>query len=121
MQLASLRAYCLLVETGSFSEAAEKHGVTASAISQTLARLEKTWDARLVTRGRHGIGEMIPAGKVAYGVASDLVRQAGELHRAMRHACETPDGIWQSPAGARVAWFHDPDENILSLTEFPEP
>ncbi|HSU54626.1 MAG TPA: VOC family protein [Candidatus Dormibacteraeota bacterium] len=27
-------------------------------------------------------------------------------------------GIWQSPSGARVAWFRDPDENILSLTQF---
>jgi catechol 2,3-dioxygenase-like lactoylglutathione lyase family enzyme len=27
-------------------------------------------------------------------------------------------GIWTSPAGARVAWFKDPDGNILSLTQF---
>lgn len=26
-------------------------------------------------------------------------------------------GIWQSPSGARVAWFKDPDGNVLSLTE----
>jgi catechol 2,3-dioxygenase-like lactoylglutathione lyase family enzyme len=26
-------------------------------------------------------------------------------------------GIWQSPSGARVAWFKDPDGNILSITE----
>ena len=24
-------------------------------------------------------------------------------------------GIWASPSGARVAWFHDPDGNNLSL------
>jgi catechol 2,3-dioxygenase-like lactoylglutathione lyase family enzyme len=29
------------------------------------------------------------------------------------------DGIWQSPGGARVAWFQDPDENTLSLTQYP--
>ena len=28
------------------------------------------------------------------------------------------DGVWQSPSGARVAWFQDPDGNILSLTQF---
>lgn len=28
------------------------------------------------------------------------------------------DGVWTSPAGARVAWFSDPDGNILSLTQF---
>jgi hypothetical protein len=26
-------------------------------------------------------------------------------------------GIWTSPNGAKVAWFKDPDGNILSLTE----
>jgi catechol 2,3-dioxygenase-like lactoylglutathione lyase family enzyme len=27
-------------------------------------------------------------------------------------------GIWTSPAGGRIAWFHDPDGNVLSLTQF---
>jgi catechol 2,3-dioxygenase-like lactoylglutathione lyase family enzyme len=27
-------------------------------------------------------------------------------------------GIWRSPSGAQVAWFKDPDGNILSLTQF---
>jgi predicted enzyme related to lactoylglutathione lyase len=26
-------------------------------------------------------------------------------------------GIWISPSGAKVAWFKDPDGNVLSLTE----
>ena len=30
-------------------------------------------------------------------------------------------GIWTAPGGARIAWFHDPDKNVLSLTEFPKP
>jgi len=29
------------------------------------------------------------------------------------------DGIWCAPSGAKVAWFTDPDDNILSLTEYP--
>jgi catechol 2,3-dioxygenase-like lactoylglutathione lyase family enzyme len=28
-------------------------------------------------------------------------------------------GVWTSPSGAKVAWFKDPDANLLSLTEFP--
>jgi catechol 2,3-dioxygenase-like lactoylglutathione lyase family enzyme len=27
-------------------------------------------------------------------------------------------GIWSSPSGAKVAWFKDPDGNVLSLTQF---
>jgi catechol 2,3-dioxygenase-like lactoylglutathione lyase family enzyme len=30
-------------------------------------------------------------------------------------------GIWRTPAGELVAWFHDPDGNTLSLTEFAKP
>lgn len=26
-------------------------------------------------------------------------------------------GVWTSPGGSKVAWFKDPDGNILSLTE----
>ena len=28
------------------------------------------------------------------------------------------DKVWRSPSGALVAWFEDPDGNILSLTQF---
>jgi catechol 2,3-dioxygenase-like lactoylglutathione lyase family enzyme len=27
-------------------------------------------------------------------------------------------GIWTTPDGSRVAWFRDPDGNLLSLTQF---
>lgn len=26
-------------------------------------------------------------------------------------------GVWKAPSGAKVAWFKDPDGNLLSLTE----
>lgn len=29
-------------------------------------------------------------------------------------------GIWTSPTGAKVAWFKDPDGNLLSVSEHPE-
>jgi len=28
-------------------------------------------------------------------------------------------GIWSAPSGARVAWFQDPDGNLLSVAEYP--
>jgi catechol 2,3-dioxygenase-like lactoylglutathione lyase family enzyme len=28
-------------------------------------------------------------------------------------------GIWNSPGGARVAWFKDPDGNLLSISQLP--
>jgi catechol 2,3-dioxygenase-like lactoylglutathione lyase family enzyme len=29
-----------------------------------------------------------------------------------------PMGIWTAPSGAQVAWFKDPDSNVLSLSQF---
>lgn len=29
-----------------------------------------------------------------------------------------PNGIWTAPSGARIAWFKDPDGNVLSVTQF---
>jgi catechol 2,3-dioxygenase-like lactoylglutathione lyase family enzyme len=31
---------------------------------------------------------------------------------------QSPSGVWSSPSGAKVAWFKDPDGNVLSVTEY---
>ena len=31
-----------------------------------------------------------------------------------------PTGVWTAPGGARVAWFKDPDGNILSISQHPD-
>jgi len=30
------------------------------------------------------------------------------------------NGVWTSPGGGRVAWFKDPDGNLLSVTQFKD-
>ena len=30
---------------------------------------------------------------------------------------QDPRGVWTTPDGARIAWFKDPDGNLLSLTQ----
>ena len=55
---------------------------------------------------------------------SDIVRTAKNLQKALitleRYAGMRQDelGIWNSPSGARVAWFKDPDGNTLGITQF---
>jgi catechol 2,3-dioxygenase-like lactoylglutathione lyase family enzyme len=34
------------------------------------------------------------------------------------HLEQDERGVWQAPGGALVAWFNDPDGNLLSLTQF---
>jgi catechol 2,3-dioxygenase-like lactoylglutathione lyase family enzyme len=56
---------------------------------------------------------------------TDIQKTAQQLSKAgvefMRYEGlgQDADGVWRSPGGARVAWFRDPDDNTLSLTESP--
>lgn len=29
------------------------------------------------------------------------------------------DGVWTAPGGSRIAWFEDPDGNVISLQQPP--
>jgi len=33
------------------------------------------------------------------------------------HMQQGENGVWQAPGGGKVAWFNDPDDNTLSLTQ----
>ena len=49
----------------------------------------------------------------------DLVGAGVRLER-YEFLKQDESGIWTSPTGARVAWFKDPDGNVLSVSEHPE-
>jgi len=50
----------------------------------------------------------------------DLVKR-GVIFRRYEGMPQDDLGIWSSPSGARVAWFADPEDNTLSLTELARP
>ena len=55
---------------------------------------------------------------------SDIQKEVRELGKrgvifARYEGMEQDDlAIWTAPSGAKIAWFEDPDGNILSITEF---
>lgn len=76
----------------------------------------------------YATGVLEPSALIAFVSTADAARARrfyGEVLRMRfvefdRHDGMEQDelGVWQSPSGARVAWFKDPDGNILSLTQF---
>jgi catechol 2,3-dioxygenase-like lactoylglutathione lyase family enzyme len=42
----------------------------------------------------------------------------GVVFERYPHVDQDADGVWTTPDGTQVAWFKDPDGNILSLTAF---
>jgi catechol 2,3-dioxygenase-like lactoylglutathione lyase family enzyme len=52
--------------------------------------------------------------------AEDAVRELGVrgvVFERFPGMPQSPEGIWSAPGGAKVAWFKDPDGNVLSITE----
>jgi hypothetical protein len=45
------------------------------------------------------------------------LREKGVTFNSYQHVSQDEVGIWTAPGGAvRVAWFKDPDGNVLSVT-----
>ncbi|MGC1294427.1 MAG: VOC family protein [Alloacidobacterium sp.] len=42
---------------------------------------------------------------------------AGVKPERYSHVPQDDDGIWTAPGGAKIAWFKDPDGNILSIAQ----
>ena len=45
------------------------------------------------------------------------LRECGVAFERYAGMAQDEHGIWLAPGGARVAWFKDPEGNLLSITE----
>ena len=54
--------------------------------------------------------------KDATATARALAKAGVPLER-YAHVPQDDDGIWTAPGGAKIAWFKDPDGNILSIAQ----
>ena len=66
----------------------------------------------------HGTVLVWQVPEISAAVAS--LAQAGVSFERFEGLKQDVHGIWTAPTGARIAWFKDPDGNILSLSEHPE-
>lgn len=71
------------------------------------------------------VGEFKPQQFTVLGwQVSDLEKEVAGLQgqgvqfEKYRMKGQDEQGVWYSPSGAKVAWFKDPDGNVLSLTQF---
>lgn len=85
ISLDSLQLFTYLVESGSFSRAAEKHFISQSAVSQRLRALEREYGQTLLDRGQgRGRVTATPAGEVLYRGAREVLQRAAVLDAEMR-------------------------------------
>src|SRR5215212_10839889 len=85
MQIETLKIFCDLVETQSFSQAAERNFVTQSAVSQQVRGLEEKFKRRLLerVRGRREI-RLTDAGQSFYEESRGVLAAYESLQERMR-------------------------------------
>ena len=55
-----------------------------------------------------------------HALAGELVRKGVTLERySFLGDAQGADGVWTGPDGSKVAWFKDPDGNLLTVTSAP--
>lgn len=67
-----------------------------------------------VPSGAPAFGFVVPD---VHGAAALLASRGVALERyAFLGEAQGADGVWTGPTGTKVAWFKDPDGNLLSIT-----
>ena len=92
MDLDVFKTYCDLVDSGSFSKAAEINLISQSAVSQQLAKLERGLGTQLISRGG-GIVAATEAGHAFYRGARDILRRHEAMVGEVRSAADSVRGV----------------------------
>ncbi|MDG2308009.1 MAG: LysR family transcriptional regulator [Candidatus Binatia bacterium] len=108
MHIETLKVFCDLVDTGSFSVAAAQNFVTQSAVSQQIRTLETRYGRKLVERAKRRV-RPTPAGEIFYEISKDIVSRYHDLEGRLQAFANIVAGT------VRVATVHS-----VGLYEFSE-
>ena len=83
MQIESLKVFCDLAETESFTKAAQINEVTQSAVSQTISALERQFKSLLIERSKKNF-RLTPEGEVLYDYSKRILQTYDSLHSKLQ-------------------------------------
>jgi LysR family transcriptional regulator, transcriptional activator of the cysJI operon len=83
MQIESLKVFCDLAETESFTKAAQINQVTQSAVSQTITSLERLFSSLLIERSKKNF-RLTPEGEVLYDYSKRILQTYDSLHSKLQ-------------------------------------
>jgi len=83
MQIESLKVFCDLTETESFTKAAQINSVTQSAVSQQITALERTFKSLLIERSKKHF-RLTREGQALYTYSKQIVQLYESLHHQLQ-------------------------------------
>jgi DNA-binding transcriptional LysR family regulator len=91
MHIETLKVFCDIVETRSFSTAASRNFVTQSAVSQQIRMLEQRYGRQLLERTRGNV-QLTPVGEVLYQASKEIVERHADMEARLQAATEVVAG-----------------------------
>lgn len=104
MMLEPLRHFLLIVEHGTFTEAAKRAHLSQPALTQSIRRLEDEMGARLLHRSRRG-AELTAAGQALLPRARAALAAVEEGRRAVREVLGVDEGEVRIGAGGTACTY----------------
>jgi LysR family transcriptional regulator, transcriptional activator of the cysJI operon len=83
MQIESLKVFCDLAETESFTKAAQINEVTQSAVSQQISSLERQFKSLLIERSKKKF-RLTREGQVLYDYSKQIIQTYDSLHSKLQ-------------------------------------
>jgi DNA-binding transcriptional LysR family regulator len=83
MQIESLKVFCDLTETESFTKAAQINSVTQSAVSQQISSLERQFKSLLIERSKKKF-RLTREGQVLYDFSKQIIQTYDALHSKLQ-------------------------------------
>jgi len=119
MQFESLKVFCDLVETKSFTKAAQANEVTQSAVSQTISTLEAHFKSLLVERSKKNF-RLTSEGQVLYDYSKRLLQSYGAIHSKMQELKDVVSGPIRLSTVYSIGLHDLPPYVKHFLKEYPE-
>jgi LysR family transcriptional regulator, transcriptional activator of the cysJI operon len=91
MQIESLKVFCDLVETKSFTKAAQINAVTQSAVSQTISALERRFKSLLIERSKKNF-RLTQEGEVVYEYSKQILQIHDSLQNRLQEIEDVVSG-----------------------------
>jgi DNA-binding transcriptional LysR family regulator len=91
MQIESLKVFCDVVESQSFSKAAVLNFVSQSAVSQQIRSLEEKYDQKLIERGKRNLTPT-QAGQFLYEAAKEILARLEALEQRVQKISRSVSG-----------------------------
>jgi DNA-binding transcriptional LysR family regulator len=91
MQIESLKVFCDLAETESFTKAAQINGVTQSAVSQQISSLERQFKSLLIERSKKKF-RLTREGQLLYDFSKQIIQTYEALHSKLQEIKDIVSG-----------------------------